>query len=57
MSPAMFCLNPIRRFTVLGVVFVAIGLQAPGFLPVGVVFLLLAVIRRYQRQRYQRGRC
>lgn len=52
MSAAMFCLHPARRFAAIGAAFVLIGLQTPGFLPAGLVFLLLSV-----RQRYQHGRC
>ncbi len=51
MHPAIFCLNPARRFAAIGAAFVAIGLQTPGFLPAGVVFLLLAGWHRYRCQR------
>lgn len=48
MDRAIFCLNPSRRFASLGTAFVLIGVQAPGFLPVGLVFLVLAWRHRQQ---------
>lgn len=45
---AAFCSMPSRRFASLGAAFLLIGVQAPGFLPVGLVFLVLAWRHRQQ---------
>lgn len=42
MMQAAFCSMPSRRFASIGAAFLLIGTQATGFLPVGLVFLLLA---------------
>lgn len=44
-----FCIQPAWRFLLLGLAFVAVGWQAPGFLPVGLVFLVLAAVHRLRR--------
>ena len=47
---SLWCQRPDRRFVAMGVAFVLLGLQAPGFLPAGIAFLVLAGYHRMRRK-------